>query len=127
MWTTPDEANLDSTGGGLVVYKARYPEGWSWYEHNSYTDNKVWCALPHHQVKQEAGTGVPWWSDGVPCRQENIDALIEADGRRHVRVPYKANRMLIFKSDLFHFSDEFQVLPLSADLAERYFFIVRGT
>ena len=68
-----------------------------------------------------------WGSDGVPCRQEKIDALIEADGRRHVRVPYKANRMLIFKSDLFHFSDEFQVLPLSAYLAEWYFFIVRGT
>ena len=50
MWTTPDEANLDPTGGGLVVYKARYPEGWSWHEHNSYTDNKVRTTAPSGQA-----------------------------------------------------------------------------
>jgi tetratricopeptide (TPR) repeat protein len=34
FWVTPDEANLDPDGGGLVVYKFEAPKEWSFSEYN---------------------------------------------------------------------------------------------
>jgi hypothetical protein len=78
FWTTPDTANLDPESGGLGIYKARYPIGWSWEKHNSYVKN-----------------------------HEEVNDLIRKDGRPATIIPYRYNRLVIFPSDVFHYSDHF--------------------
>jgi len=41
IWLTPDEANLDPTSGGLVVFTAKPPEDWNFAEYNTDTDRVV--------------------------------------------------------------------------------------
>ena len=48
----------------------------------------------------------------VPFNTYNTDSgltmeLLAADGFRNTTVPYQANRLVMFQSDLFHKSDEF--------------------
>lgn len=38
LWLTPDDANLDPTSGGLVVYTAKPPENWHFSLYNTDTD-----------------------------------------------------------------------------------------
>ena len=79
FWTTPDSANLGGpAGGGLGVYKARYPIGWAWEKHNSMIRFK-----------------------------DEVNSIIEADGRDAEIIGYRYNRLVIFPSDVFHYSDEF--------------------
>ncbi|BBZ52736.1 hypothetical protein MHEI_44530 [Mycobacterium heidelbergense] len=35
LWITPDSANLDPSGGGIVIWNERPPKGWSFDEYNS--------------------------------------------------------------------------------------------
>lgn len=73
FWITPDEANLNSDGGGLVVWDAVAPDDWDPAKYNG----------------DEPG----------------IRAFLAKAGAKPVKVPYRANRAVIFDSDLFHETD----------------------
>eukprot|EP00543_Licmophora_paradoxa_P019250 CAMPEP_0202460704 /NCGR_PEP_ID=MMETSP1360-20130828/45448_1 /ASSEMBLY_ACC=CAM_ASM_000848 /TAXON_ID=515479 /ORGANISM="Licmophora paradoxa, Strain CCMP2313" /LENGTH=158 /DNA_ID=CAMNT_0049082473 /DNA_START=6 /DNA_END=482 /DNA_ORIENTATION=- len=55
LWITPDEANLDSTSGGLVVYTVKPPEDWDFqYDENVIKEllspsNYANVTIPHRQ------------------------------------------------------------------------------
>jgi len=76
FWITPDEANLNQDTGGLVVYNKEAPKEWNFKDYNS-DQNKP-----------------------------KILAWLKEVGAGAVRVPYRANRAIIFNSDLFHETDE---------------------
>lgn len=75
FWITPDEANLDPDTGGLVVYDREAPREWNFKEYNS-DQNKP-----------------------------KILAWLKEVGARAVKIPYRANRAVVFNSDLFHETD----------------------
>jgi hypothetical protein len=77
LWLAPAEANLDPAGGGLVVYTVRPPADWPFEAYNT------------------LGEG------GAAAE------LLEQSGRRNVTVPYRANRLVMFDSALFHRTDDF--------------------
>ncbi|WP_455378780.1 tetratricopeptide repeat protein [Petrachloros mirabilis] len=76
FWITPDEANLDPDTGGLVVYDKEAPKEWNFKEYNS-DQNKP-----------------------------KILSWLKEVGANAVRIPYRANRAIVFNSDLFHETDE---------------------
>ena len=78
FWITPDEANLTPKQGGLIVYAKEFPDDWDMRYYNT---NKN-----HPSVSREIA-----------------DFLTDADS---VVVPYRENRALLFRSNLFHKSDE---------------------
>ena len=45
FWVTPDEANLDPTSGGLVVYPKLPPTDWSFEQYNSASIDSVYAYL----------------------------------------------------------------------------------
>jgi hypothetical protein len=73
FWITPDEANLDPAGGGLVVWDIAAPLDWDFEKYNR---------------------------DAQGNR-----AFLEEAGAKPVTIPYRANRAVIFDSNLFHKSD----------------------
>jgi tetratricopeptide (TPR) repeat protein len=73
FWITPDEANLNPHGGGLIVWDAVAPDEWDPAKYNG----------------DEPGTR----------------AFLAEVGAKPVKVPYRANRAVIFDSDLFHETD----------------------
>jgi hypothetical protein len=76
FWITPDEANLDPATGGLVVYDKEAPRDWNFKEYNS-DQNKP-----------------------------KILAWLKEVGAEAIKIPYRANRAVVFNSDLFHETDE---------------------
>lgn len=76
FWITPDEANLNPNTGGLVVYDKEAPRDWNFQEYNS-DKNKP-----------------------------KILAWLKQVDAQTVRLPYRANRAIVFNSDLFHETDE---------------------
>jgi tetratricopeptide (TPR) repeat protein len=76
FWITPDEANLNQETGGLVVYDKEAPRDWNFQEYNS-DKNKP-----------------------------KILAWLTQVGAKAVKIPYRANRAVVFNSDLFHETDE---------------------
>jgi tetratricopeptide (TPR) repeat protein len=76
FWITPDEANLNQETGGLVVYDKEAPRDWNFQEYNN----------DKHKPK--------------------ILAWLKQVGAKAVKIPYRANRAVVFNSDLFHESDE---------------------
>jgi len=77
MWLTPDEANLDPSSGGLIIYHTRAPPSWGSRMYNR--------------------------ADAVA--KNEMDNLLARDGHASTKVAYKSNRMVMFQSDLFHVSD----------------------
>jgi len=75
FWITPDEANLDPQGGGLVIWDKPAPLDWNFAQYNN------------------------------PNAGQNIRDFLARSGARSVTVPYRANRAVIFDSDLFHETD----------------------
>lgn len=73
FWITPDEANLDPSSGGLVIYDVPAPDSWSFQEYNS--------------------------------DPERIYDFLTASGASKRVVPYRANRAVLFNSNLFHETD----------------------
>ncbi len=73
FWITPDEANLDPKGGGLIVWDKGAPLDWDFQKYN--TDDK------------------------------SIREFLKNAGSKSVKIPYRANRAVIFDSDLFHETD----------------------
>lgn len=76
FWITPDAANLNPNTGGLVVYDKEAPKEWNFREYNS-DQNKP-----------------------------KILAWLKDVGAQAVKIPYRANRAVVFNSDLFHETDE---------------------
>jgi tetratricopeptide (TPR) repeat protein len=70
FWLTPDEANLDSMSGGMIIYDVEAPMSWDFNTYN-----------------KQGG---------------KIGAFLRERSARSITVPYRANRAVIFNSDLFH-------------------------
>ena len=73
FWITPDAANLDPKGGGLVIWDKAAPLEWDFAKFNA--DESA-----AYQFLGQQGAG-------------------------SVRIPYRANRAVIFDSNLFHKTD----------------------
>jgi tetratricopeptide (TPR) repeat protein len=81
FWITPDEANRDPQGGGLVIWDKAAPLEWDFAKFNA--------------------------------DESAAYDFLAKEGAKAVRVPYRANRAVIFDSNLFHKTDEI-------DFAEGY-------
>ena len=79
FWITPDEANQDPHGGGLIVWDKAAPLDWDFDTYN--TDDDA------------------------------IRRFLAQAGARSVTIPYRANRAVIFDSDLFHETDVIRFKP----------------
>jgi len=77
FWITPDGANLNPSSGGLIVWDKEAPRDWNFREYNS------------------------------TSREPKVREFLEASGARPVTIPYRANRAVVFNSDLFHETDRF--------------------
>jgi tetratricopeptide (TPR) repeat protein len=76
FWITEDEANLNPATGGLVVYDKEAPADWNFREYNSDRN-----------------------------KPKIMKWLAEA-GAQAITIPYRANRAVVFNSDLFHETDD---------------------
>jgi hypothetical protein len=76
FWITPDEANLDPQSGGLVIWDKPAPLDWTFAQYNN------------------------------PNAGDNIRKYLADTGAKEITVPHKANRAVIFDSDLFHQTDQ---------------------
>jgi Flp pilus assembly protein TadD len=76
FWITPDEANLNPATGGLVVYDKEAPSDWNFKEYNS------------------------------DRNKPKILSWLEQAGAQAITIPYRANRAVVFNSDLFHETDD---------------------
>jgi tetratricopeptide (TPR) repeat protein len=76
FWITQDEANMNPATGGLVVYDKEAPAEWNFKEYNS-DRNKA-----------------------------KILGWLEEVGAQAIKIPYRANRAVVFNSDLFHETDD---------------------
>lgn len=81
FWISLEEANLEPESGGLIVWDKEAPREWNFKAYNS-------------QKNEPA-----------------IRAFLRESGARDVRVAHRANRALIFNSDLFHETDRIQFKP----------------
>jgi tetratricopeptide (TPR) repeat protein len=77
FWITPDEANLDSKHGGLVVWDKEAPRDWNFKAYNN------------------------------TANEPKVREFLAHSGAKAVTIPYRANRAVIFNSDLFHETDQF--------------------
>ena len=77
FWITPDEANLDLERGGLVVWDREAPRHWNFKDYNS------------------------------TANEPKVREFLADSGAKAVTIPYRANRAVIFNSDLFHETDRF--------------------
>jgi len=78
FWIVPDEANLNPDGGGLVIWDKPAPLDWTFQQYNN------------------------------PGAGQRIRNFIAETGARSMTVPYRANRAVIFDSDLFHETDRIE-------------------
>jgi Tfp pilus assembly protein PilF len=76
FWITPDEANLNPDGSGLIVWDIAAPLDWDFSDYN--------------------------------MNESAARAYLESAGAKPIEVPYRANRAVIFDSDLFHETDRIQ-------------------
>ena len=76
FWITPDEANLDPESGGLVVWDKEAPWEWDFRAYNS---------------DKNRGKIYEWLTE---------------QGAKEINIPYRANRAVLFNSDLFHETDD---------------------
>jgi hypothetical protein len=75
LWITPDDANLDPRSGGMTVWDVPAPADWTLAQYNA--------------------------ADACPTIRE----LLSRCAARSLTVPYRANRAVVFDSDLFHETD----------------------
>ncbi len=79
FWITQDEASRDPEHGGLVVYAKEQPLDWDWHDIN---------------LRKNA----------PDVKARIADFLADANP---VTIPHRANRAVLFHSNLFHMSDRF--------------------
>ena len=80
FWITPDSANLDPDRGGIVIYEKEQPFDWDWMEVNKKKNTRQ----IRERIKSFLGSTEP------------------------IAIPYRANRAVLFHSNLFHRSDDIQ-------------------
>ncbi|CAN0254180.1 unnamed protein product, partial [Pylaiella littoralis] len=92
FWVTPDEANLDPSSGGLVVYPKMPPSADSSGE----------------KVRDVTAMDMKLWNNS--SRELSIKSWLKDEGVLDlaVRVPYRQNRVVVFDSRLLHASDKFR-------------------
>jgi tetratricopeptide (TPR) repeat protein len=76
FWITADEANLNRDSGGLVVWDKEAPREWDFKTYNS---------------DRNRGRIYEWLTE---------------QGAQEIKIPYRANRAVVFNSDLFHETDD---------------------
>ena len=77
LWIAPNDSNLDSKSGGLVIWNKLPPEDWKFSDYNSIGAT------------------------------DKIDQFIKSRNVDKITVPHKENRCVIFNSKLFHKTDNF--------------------
>ncbi len=75
FWITPDDANLNPDSGGLVVWDKEAPREWDFKTYNS---------------DKNRGKIYEW---------------LKEQEAQEIKIPYRANRAVLFNSDLFHETD----------------------
>ncbi len=75
FWLTRDEANRSPETGGLIIWDKKPPADWKYEEYNN-------------------STGI-----------DGIREFLNTEGANGIRIPHRANRVVIFDSDLFHETD----------------------
>ncbi len=78
FWITPDAANQDPEGGGMLVWNREAPADWDFKRYNSSAEED----------------------------QSAIRTFLEQSGADSWRIPHRENRAVIFNSGLFHRTDE---------------------
>lgn len=76
FWITPDDANLRPESGGLVVWDKEAPQDWDFKTYNS------------------------------DMNRGKIYEWLTQQGAQEIKIPYRANRAVLFNSDLFHETDD---------------------
>jgi tetratricopeptide (TPR) repeat protein len=76
FWVTEDAANLNPATGGLVVYDKEAPSEWNFKDYNS------------------------------DRNKPKIVSWLKEAGAQAIKIPYRANRAVVFNSDLFHETDD---------------------
>ena len=76
FWITPDQANLDSTSGGLKIWNKVPPEDWGFDNYNS------------------------------DLREPEINKFLSENKATKRIVPYRGNRAVLFNSKLLHATDD---------------------
>jgi Tfp pilus assembly protein PilF len=76
FWITADDANLDPSRGGLVVWDKEAPEEWDFKEYNNKRN------------------------------EPKIREFLRSRGANAMTIPYRQNRAVVFNSDLFHETDQ---------------------
>jgi hypothetical protein len=74
FWITPDEANRDVEGGGLVIWDKLAPLEWDFAKFNA--------------------------------DESAAYDFLATSGAEAIKIPYRANRAVIFDSNLFHKTDD---------------------
>lgn len=82
LWLTPNNASLNHESDGIVVFNETAPSHWSFDAFNSL--NEV----------QPGG---------------RVVNLLKASGYANATIPYRQNRIVMFKSSLFHKTDDFSL------------------
>ena len=77
FWIAPDDSNLDTESGGLVIWNKLPPDNWEFSDYNSI-----------------AGS-------------EKIDQFLKSENVDKIIIPHRENRCVIFNSKLFHKTDNF--------------------
>lgn len=62
-------------------------------------------------VVWDVGAPLDWIFDRYNCSDAEIRGLLQREGARATRIPYRANRAVIFDSDLFHETDIIRFRP----------------
>ncbi len=80
FWLTPDRANLRPGRSGLVVYPKEQPLECDWVRYNLHKDDPA-------------------------VQAEILEFLGDVEP---IVIPYRCNRAVLFRSNLYHRSDEFR-------------------
>lgn len=83
LWVTPDTANELPTSGGMLIWDISAPSEWGHSEYNSNNEET----------------------------QAQLESYLESSGAKKLVIPYRENRCILFRSDLFHCSDRIQFRP----------------
>ena len=97
FWITPDDANLDSTSGGMIVYDVPAPASWSYAEYNNTSSDGIMAFLKEHKAGSRT---VPHRCNRAVLFNSNLfhetDAIRFKDGyeNRRINVTYLFGKRL---------------------------------
>ena len=109
LWVTPDTANADPRSGGLIIYPEAMPSDWTFDEANAATAHirsHLAARFGTTDESQSDGTGQSAFDGSEP--QSGLPSF---QGKRPLRVAYRANRCIIFQGKLFHQTDKIDFHP----------------